>query len=266
LRDLVDPRVAAALAHEGINGWDGLWSLDYPWVQSPNRRRGGFQGVVRRELTLPDGGSLVVYLKVHRNRVSRTPAHPFKGIPTLRREVEALKRLDGLGIPVTKPVYYAERTVGGERRAMMMTEELAGFESLEDRVTRWCEEGWPPPSERADLIRSLARILDTVHARVLKMNAYTEEHIFVKGSGAGTEICLIDCERCKRVWSGAYARVGDLATFDRTTMRWSRTDRWRFLKAYLGNPATSAGIKGLWNKVLARRRRKAKSRPKQQVD
>ncbi len=265
MRDYVDPRVAAALAHEGIDGWDGLWNLDHQWVQPPNERRGGFQGVARYRWSTGDGETLVVYLKVHRNRVSLTPAHPVKGVPTLRREVASLRRLDFLGIPVTPPVFYAERSVDGERRAMMMTEELVGFASLKDVVGTWKERTWPGPAHRRVLIDKVARILATVNARALKMNAFTEEHIFVRGEGQAVEVSLVDCERCKRVWSRRYATVGDLATLDRTAHRWSRTDRWRFLRAYLGRRASRAHIKTLWKRTLSRRRRKAKTRPRQQV-
>ena len=39
----------------GLDSFESVWALDIGWFEEPNERRGGWSGVSRPEVELPDG-------------------------------------------------------------------------------------------------------------------------------------------------------------------------------------------------------------------
>ena len=59
MRGFLDPDSRTVFAANGLDGFDAFWRLPEDWFEPPNRRRGGWSGVSRHRLSLPDGGSWV---------------------------------------------------------------------------------------------------------------------------------------------------------------------------------------------------------------
>ncbi|MCE6984715.1 lipopolysaccharide kinase, partial [Pseudomonas frederiksbergensis] len=61
---------------------------------------------------------------------------PF-GEPTFAREFRNISRYQKLGIPALQAVYYGERKVEGERRAILMTRALDDWSDLDSLLGQW---------------------------------------------------------------------------------------------------------------------------------
>ncbi len=55
MRDYVANDWESLAAANGLDSFESVWSLDIGWFEEPNVRRGGWSGVSRLELKLPDG-------------------------------------------------------------------------------------------------------------------------------------------------------------------------------------------------------------------
>jgi hypothetical protein len=73
-------------AFNGLRTFDDFWKLEAKWFEEPNKRRGGWSGVARCELKLPEGGKAAVFLKRQENHITRTFTHPIRGLSTFVRE------------------------------------------------------------------------------------------------------------------------------------------------------------------------------------
>ena len=89
--DYVAEPLKPVFDYNGLFGFSDFWNRKIEWFEAPNHRRGGWSGVARSELTLPDGGRLPVFVKRQANHMTRTWRHPFRGQPTLIREFENRK-------------------------------------------------------------------------------------------------------------------------------------------------------------------------------
>src|ERR1051325_1758321 len=107
----------------GLRSFADFWKLQATWFEEPNQRRGGWSGVARCELKLPEGGTTRVFLKRQENHGTRTVAHPIPGVPTFVREFENIQLCARLGIPALKALYFGCRNEGGNQRAVLLTEE-----------------------------------------------------------------------------------------------------------------------------------------------
>jgi hypothetical protein len=246
----------------GLKTFEDFWQLKADWFEAPNERRGGWSGVARCELQLPQGGVAPVFLKRQENHITRTWRHPFRGMATLVREFDNLNRFAQGQIPTLRPLYFAVRRVSGNLRAILVTEELTGFRSLESLVREWGKKGWPALPERGRILNAVARAVRLMHDHLARHNCLYAKHIFVKwipnepsAPTPPVEVRIIDLEKSKWTRSSWQAGRGDLDALYRHSGRWRRTDCWRFLKAYLGEhhpvPAKEA-----WRIVARRSRRK----------
>lgn len=137
MKDYLNEHWRAVLIHNGLADFDALWKLEAQWFEEPNHRRGGWSGVSRCELVRPDGSTCAVFLKRQENHKARLWNHPVRGAPTFLREFQHIMRYRANGIASLEPVYFAMRKVGKDHRAILITEELTGFVSVEDQVQRW---------------------------------------------------------------------------------------------------------------------------------
>ena len=67
MKDFLNQRWADVLRNNGLTDFDALWNLDIGWFEAPNRRRGGWSGVSRCELSVPAQASAGVFLKRQEN-------------------------------------------------------------------------------------------------------------------------------------------------------------------------------------------------------
>ncbi|HTD66871.1 MAG TPA: lipopolysaccharide kinase InaA family protein [Candidatus Limnocylindria bacterium] len=251
----VAPGWREIFAANGLSKFDDFWDWKVALFEQPNTDRGGWSGVARCELRLPNGGTIRVFLKRQENHVTRTLLHPVRGIPTFAREFQNIMRYRAHAIPSVTPLYFASRQEDGKQRAILLTEELAGFRSLDEWHRDW-QQIPPSPRLRRAVIRSVADLLRQIHAHGLRHNCFYPKHIFVRlDSAERVESRAIDLEKTKhspfRHW-----RMNDLGTLNRHAAGWSRADRVRFFKEYLSIPHLTEDAKMQWRHLARRLARK----------
>ena len=234
----------------GLRTFDDLWNVEAEWFEAPNQRRGGWSGVARCELKRPDGGTARVFLKRQENHITRTFMHPLRGLPTFIREFESIMAYRRRGIPTLTPVYFGVRREGQDQRAILMTEELTGFRSLEEISREWNSLSH---AARASIARAVAQLLRQIHAHHLSHNCFYPKHVFLRLSdGADIETRIIDLEKTKRRWFGLDRDFRDMRRLNGPGLPWSRADRVRFFREYLGIHKLTPTAKSKWRRIARR--------------
>lgn len=243
------------LAFNQLNSFTSLWQLDVDWFEEPNQRRGGWSGVSRITLRLPQGGEVVAFLKRQQNHLRKTRTHPVSGIPTFRAEIENILRLRELGIPTMEPVYYAERKGDEGWQCILLTSELTGYLPLDRLIEHWHVQGWSKYlAERRNILLAAASVCAQMHRHRLVHRALHAKHLFVNPQT--TAVCFIDLEKMRRTWSSRRAMLRDLDSLNRHAYRLSRSDRLRFLLAYFNEQQVTPEVRRAWRELAARQQRK----------
>jgi hypothetical protein len=249
------------LAHNGLADFAALWQLKADWFEEPNRRRGGWSGVARCELMLPGGGTCAVFLKRQENHNALSVSHPLRGLPTFYREFRQIMRYRKAGIPAVQPVYFGMRREGKDYRAILITEELAGFVSMEDRVQSWLKEGAPPRRTRLRYLEAIATLMRSMHAKGIQHNCFFPKHLFTRVDATGSvEVRIIDLEKSRWRPSRTISALRDLYTLNHDSLCWSRSDRLWFFLRYLQLPRLTPYAKWLWHRIETRSIRKKRYR------
>lgn len=256
MKDFIASGWQLVFEYNGIHSFEDFWKLDAAWLEEPNKGRGGWSGVARCELSLPGGGTARVFLKRQENFVTRTLRHPIRGLPTFAREFRNIVLYQEYAIPSLTSLYFACRQQNGKLRAILITEELTGFRSLEELEREW-QQSRPGAPVRHLVIRSVAALLRQIHSHQLRHNCFYPKHIFIRiGPGARIESRVIDLEKTKWLPFGLNRGWQELATLNRHARGWSRTERLRFFKEYWQVNQLNPELKGIWHKLERRLQRK----------
>jgi len=111
MKDYLSEQWRPILRHNNLDSFVCLWSVDAGWFEDPNERRGGWSGVSRCELELPEGGRTAVFLKRQENHTTRTLLHPF-GLATFVREMRNILMFKRARVPALEPVLSWSQTPG----------------------------------------------------------------------------------------------------------------------------------------------------------
>lgn len=195
-------------------------ALDFIPVQAGNLRRGGFSEVGR---ILSDGKAY--FLKRQHNMTRRTFRHPRRH-PTYFFEWKFIERLAGTGV-TPHCVLYAEQRQGGNVDAVLITEELSGYRSLNE----YHDAG----EDMTSLMPALGRALHAIHARRIRHGSVHGEHILASPDG---DVRLIDFERCRRHWSAVRCALADLKQLRKRSAWLGDSMMWQILSAYPDSMAT----------------------------
>ncbi len=262
MKDFINPSWQSILAHNGLASFDAFWQREAEWFEPPNKRRGGWSGVARCELQLPEGGSTAIFLKRQENHGTRSLLHPLRGVPTFLREFKRIMAYRRCAVPTLEPVFFGMRTYGKDQRAILATEELAGFVSLDDLVQGWGGSGVPSRQERLRILAAVADLLKRMHAHGIQHNCFYPKHVFVRiNADGGVEARVIDLEKSRRRLLKVMCALRDLYSLNHySQMAWSRTDRLWFFKQYLGIRKLDAYAKWLWRSVAGRSAKKSLAR------
>lgn len=249
----ISPERRQLLAAHRLAAVDDVWSLRAEWFEEPNVRRGGWSGVCRLGLTLPEGGELGVFLKRQENHQRRCWRHPLAGEPTFAREFRMLRYLQTQGVPAPVPLFFASQRVGGDARGMLMTEELAGYRPLDVVADELFAAGRPPLAAQRALLAAVARVVRRLHDAGVQHSSLYPKHLFVRlSNGAEPEVALIDLEKSRRTLLAERRTVHDLDSLNRHARHWSRSARLYFLLQYLGQPRLDARAKRLCRRLAGR--------------
>lgn len=207
---------------EDIDGW-----LAHPgeWVEAPNARRGGQSGVKR----IRAGGGRLLYCKQQLGHTCRSLRKPL-GYPTAMRERDALQHCQRLGVPVPRVVFAGCRKLEGSWQAVLVTEALEGFESLEECYRQQREQDWGEPLHLS-VLREVGRVVGLLNAGRRQHGCLYLKHVFVQLDGASVRVALIDLEKSRVRLSRRQAASHDLRQIARRS-GWQGA-RWdAFLQGY----------------------------------
>jgi tRNA A-37 threonylcarbamoyl transferase component Bud32 len=240
---------------QGLSSFEDLWEceknkiFETHWVEEPNQRRGGWSGVVRIVLHDAAGKERVAFLKRQSNHLYYSIGNPFKGRPTFEREFRNIIRFNRHQIPTVTPIYFSRRG----RDAILMTEELTGYRPLKSWFEQWQQTGFPERALRNRIINELARVVSKIHHNHYKHCCLVFKHVFLNLDNNEVKISIIDLEKLRYWFSIHQCRITDLDSLFRTRInKICATDKWRFMRAYLGADANKEDIKALWRKMSFR--------------
>lgn len=205
------------------------WQCSGAWVEPLNQRRAGESGV---QLLQPrDAAHPVLYSKRQTGHLYRSLAHPL-GRPTIMRELHAYQAFAGLGIAVPKLIYGSARKHAGQWQALLITQALTGFVSLE----QWYQ-GAPSAEQSACMLKALATTLARMHQSRWQHGCCYAKHIFIKlddhnGDSASAQIALLDLEKSRRRWRPADASRHDMRQLKRHCGGMPEDDWQRLSQAY----------------------------------
>ena len=156
-----------------------------------------------------------------------------------RKEWEAIQAFQGLGIPTLVPVAAGERISWFYQESFLMTEELIGFQSLEQFLRNYFS---PPFStekilEKRAVIKEVSEIAKKMHRAGLNHRDFYCCHIFIRRTEDGQrEWRVLDLQRVdRRRWLRDRWIIKDLAALNYSAPKQiiTRTDRLRFLVHYM---------------------------------
>jgi len=223
--------------------FDALWRLEQDnWFEAPNQRRGGWSGVTRAALTMPEGGETGIFIKRQENHFYRSWRHGFQLRPTFEREYRNILAFHKHGVPTVELIYFGCRKVEGKLRAILITRELQAYRPLADGAGLMSSA--LPLAKRKALFDNLAASLRKLHGAGFQHNCLYPKHIFVSTeAGAVSASCFIDLEKARKTLWPRHAAIKDLGIMHRHTANCSRTDRLRFFLAYRQEKKLSARSK-----------------------
>ena len=250
MTDFVAAAERALLERNGLADFDALWALQLDAVDEPNTSRGGWSSVFRMDL---EGQGF--YLKRQSNYLTRTLHSPL-GEPSFAREFRNIQRYQQLGIPALEAVFFGERKVPGERRAILMTRALDGWNDLDSLLEQWSQL---TGEQQQAILRACGQLARRLHAVRQVHGCFYPKHIFMQADGSGYRAQLIDLEKTRPLLLGQRDRVKDIEPLLRRAQVWSEAEVRTLLAAYLEQPVDS-GLVDAWYQRLNTRRSQKETR------
>jgi tRNA A-37 threonylcarbamoyl transferase component Bud32 len=189
------------------------------------------------------------FIKRQSNYFTRNLAHPL-GEPTVAREFRTIQRYQQLAIPSLQSVFFGERRVAGEHRAILVTRALDGWVALENFLSDWQDRS---EAQRRAIVSACSCLVGKLHASGLRHGCLYPKHLFLREEAGQWQACLIDLEKTRRLWFGWRDQVRDLETFLRKVNEWDQTCQDAFLSEYL-QASQAAGSMALWQRRVGQRR------------
>jgi tRNA A-37 threonylcarbamoyl transferase component Bud32 len=222
--------IALPCPDEAESSFERWWSAQGEWVEPPNVRRDGESGVQRIKTNA--GARALRYCKRQVGHLYRSLRHPL-GRPTVLREHDALQAFSQLGVRVPTIVYCGARQQAGRWQALLVTEELKGFVSLE----HWYEAGLDERHGRRvheQMLKAVGQTLSRYHRGRWQHGCCYAKHIFIKAAGqadaSGIEIAVLDLEKSRRRLGRRAAVEHDMRQLARHRGAMSDDD-WQLLQA-----------------------------------
>ena len=238
----------ALLERNGLADFDALWAVQLEAVDEPNTSGGGWSSVFRMDL---EGQGY--YLKRQSNYLTRTLHSPL-GEPSFAREFRNIQRYKHIGIPALEAVFFGERKVPGERRAVLMTRALDGWNDLDSLLEQWPQL---TTEQQQAILRECGQLARRLHAARQVHGCFYPKHIFLQADGAGGyRAQLIDLEKTRPLVLGQRDRVKDIEPLLRRADVWSEAEVRALLAAYLEQPVDSSLVDAWLTRLYVRRNQK----------
>ncbi|VVN70302.1 lipopolysaccharide kinase InaA family protein [Pseudomonas fluorescens] len=247
MTDFLAAEDRALLERHGLDNFDALWAKQLDAVDEPNTLHGGWSSVSRLEL---EGQGY--YLKRQSNYLTRSLRRPF-GEPSFAREFRTIRHYRQLGVPVLQAVFFGERKVAGETRAILLTRALDDWDDLDSLLPQWAQLD---AAQRTAILRACGVLARQLHAVRQVHGCFYPKHIFVQACDDGYQAQLIDLEKSRPLLFGRRDRVKDLEPLLRRAHVWSEDEIRELLAAYLEQPARSPMVDTWVQRLTARRSHK----------
>ena len=247
MTDFVADAERALLERNGLADFDALWAVQLEAVDEPNTSGGGWSSVFRMDL---EGQGF--YLKRQSNYLTRTLHSPL-GEPSFAREFRNIERYKQLGIPALEAVFFGERKVPGERRAILMTRALDGWTDLDSLLEQWSQL---TAGQQQAILQACGQLARRLHAVRQVHGCFYPKHIFLQPDGAAYRAQLIDLEKTRPLLLGQRDRVKDIEPLLRRAHAWSEADVRTLLAAYLDQPVDSGLVDAWLARLNVRRNQK----------
>jgi hypothetical protein len=249
MTDFLAAEDRALLERHGLGTFDALWARHLDAVDEPNTQRGGWSSVFRLDL---EGHGY--YLKRQSNYQMHTLHAPF-GEPSFAREFRNISHYEKLGIPALKAVFFGQRKVDGEVRAILLTRALDGWDDLDSLVHRWTDLS---DAQQVAILQACGHLTQRLHGKRQVHGCFYPKHIFLRVAGDGYQAQLIDLEKTRPLLFGLRDRVKDLEPLLRRAPEWSEAQLRVLLAAYLDQSRDSSLIDTWLTRLTARRSHKEK--------
>jgi hypothetical protein len=247
MTDFLAAEDRALLERHGLATFDALWAKQLEAVDEPNTVGGGWSSVFRLDL---EGRGF--YLKRQSNYLTRTFHAPF-GEPSFAREFRNISRYQALGIPALQAVFFGERKVNGEVRAVLLTRALDGWDDLDSLLQRWADLS---DAQHSAILKACGELARRLHSVRQVHGCFYPKHIFMQATGDGYQAQLIDLEKTRPLLFGQRDRVKDLEPLLRRAPEWTASQLREMLAAYVGQAQDSSLVDNWVARLTARRSRK----------
>lgn len=207
------------MVQDEFNHW---WATEGDWVEEPNYRRKGMSGVQCIER---DGKKL--YVKRMTQHLFHSVRYPF-GRPTIVREIEVINELARAGVIVPKIVYGKATKIDGEWRALLITEDMKGFVSIEEWYKQHAVTPYPDEVREA-MLKAVALAFKKMHSVNRQHGCCYVRHIYVKTEGT-VEAGFLDLEKSRRRFRRHKAAQHDFSQLEKYLSPIPKAD-WEQVKA-----------------------------------
>lgn len=229
----------SALETQKLATFDQIWNSQVDWIDEPNLNRGGWSGVGCIQVLFHDK-MVTLFVKKQLNHTKRTLLHPIKGKPTFATEFRTIRFIQDHGLLAPNVVFFGQRSVKDGQQAILVTEMLEGYQSLES-----LKKSNLSILRQRDLLRSVAQTICKLHKIGVQHRSLYAKHIFVKSNEKSFNVALIDLEKSRRMLLPCVQSLPDLITLNYRTKGWNKRDHYYFYKQYLDCQRLS-----LWNIIL----------------
>lgn len=172
-----------------------------------------------------------------------------------RKEWDVIHAFRAAGIPTLTPLAAGERGSWFRRESFLLTEELSGFQSVEN----WLRSRQAPgPAEKRALIAHVAALTRRIHTHGFNHRDLYLCHIFLRFDVAdGWQWRVLDLQRVdRRRWFRTRWIVKDLAALNYSAPGCiTARDRIRFLRLYLGEKPRLTNLRRLIRSVARKTER-----------
>jgi tRNA A-37 threonylcarbamoyl transferase component Bud32 len=170
------------------NSYEYFWNIPENWVETPNKRRGGWSGVIKHTLQTPEGKALIVYVKKQSHSIYRTCRYPL-GQPTFRREFLEMMRAKSHHIDIPEILYYGQQNLD----SILVTKSLEGYIDFYDGLNILSSEN------RRLMINLLGENLIKMRKANIDHGSLFPKHILVSiEEGRPVDLKLIDFEKSRK--------------------------------------------------------------------
>ncbi|MDR6928832.1 lipopolysaccharide kinase InaA family protein [Pseudomonas sp. BE134] len=249
MTDFLAAEDRALLERHGLGTFDALWAKQLDAVDEPNTVGGGWSSVFRLDL---EGRGF--YLKRQSNYLTRTFHAPF-GEPSFAREFRNISRYQKLGIPALQAVFFGERKVNGEVRAVLLTRALDGWDDLDSLLQRWSSLS---EAQHSAILKACGVLARRLHSVRQVHGCFYPKHIFLQAKGDGFQAQLIDLEKTRPLLFGQRDRVKDLEPLLRRAPQWTEAQLRELLAVYVDQSQNSSLVDSWVSRLTARRSHKEK--------